>query len=136
MKQRIVKGIFATISLFAVVGIVAGMPAEAAENYRFKMWIAPIECTRNEVSDGVTTTIILTPEQCDDYLHPPVKPQPGKPVKPNPSAPNAPDTGRFSDIWTNIGMVTILSIFGASILTLIIRDKKQLKRNNLQKKRR
>lgn len=135
MRQRARSATFAVLGLFTVVVFgVMSVPAEvAAKNYRFKMWIAPLECTRSEISDGVATQVILTPEQCDDYLHPPVKPRPGKPSQPTP---NAPDTGKFSDMWTNIGMASILSIFGASIAILIVRDKKLLKRESLQKKRR
>lgn len=126
--------IILTAAVLVITSI--AMPADRVDavdkDYRLKMWIAPLECTRNEVSDGVTTTIILTPEQCDDLLHPPpVKPQPGKPREPSPGAP---DTGKFSDVWTNIGMVSILSIFGMSIIALVIHDRRLLKRGSLQKK--
>ncbi len=107
-------------------------PVEAAaQDYTFKMWIAPIECTRNTISDGVTTNVILTPKECDDLLHPPVKPdKPG--VRPSP-VPNAPDTGRFSDIWTTSLMGCILVVFGISVIILIVRDLQRLRSKRLQK---
>ncbi|HEY1085426.1 MAG TPA: hypothetical protein VGE34_01730 [Candidatus Saccharimonadales bacterium] len=133
MKQKIKNTIFVTVGLFAIaIGVVTVPSGAAAKDYTFKMWIAPLECTRNEISDGITTTTILTPKQCDDLLHPPSKPQPGEPNKPTPSAP---DTGKFSDTWTTIVMTSILLILGIGITILAVHNSKAYKRTNLQEKR-
>lgn len=112
MKIKYLCSLAVTLAIL-IVNIAAATPLTAAtENYQLKMWIAPMECTRNEVINGVDTAVIITPEECDELLNPPSGPvgSPSQPVaRP---VPNAPDTGAFGDIWT--------TLLGASMLLVIL----------------
>lgn len=109
----------AALSLAAVV-MFPDRTVAAAETYSLKMWIAPLECTRSQVVDGVTVRTIITPAECDDLLNPPAGPSdpPPRPSS-NGKSPTAPDTGVFSDVWTMIlGVATLLFILGSTLYIL------------------
>lgn len=109
------------LALVTAIGLFVGLttlPVKAATtNYHLEMWIAPLECTRNEVSDGVTTNVILTPQECNEFLYP-INGNPGGSV----SVPRAPDTGVFRDKWTTAMTVLVFTAFASSIIALVIRD--------------
>lgn len=117
------KKLFAVCMLLSVVTMTFVFSAVAsAENYQLKMWIAPLECTRSEVVDGVTVTTIITPEECNDLLNPPAGPTDPKPNPGGTPAPQAPDTGVFSDIWTSVAAIGILVVVLGSILYILLRE--------------
>jgi len=89
--SRYKVGLIGVVPVSALVLGVFGTPALAATTH-FQQWIAPLECVENHISNGVATTITLTPQQCDDLLHPP-KPDQGGSKKPIGKTPHAPDTG-------------------------------------------
>lgn len=75
--------------VYIMVGLSSSAPVYAAsDDPRFKQWIAPLECTRDEIINGVSETYILTPEECYDFLNP--EPPPVDPVDPGepPVSPN------------------------------------------------
>lgn len=128
-----IKSILTLLVVWLALGCAVCTPVDAATTeYRLQMWIAPLECTRSEIIDGVSTTIILSPRECDDLLHPPVKPPVGT-VRPGAQAPRSPNTGVFSDVWTTGITVGILGIFITGIIVITIRD---IHFRTLQKQRR
>lgn len=80
-----------------------------AEQIRFSQYIAPLECIRERVDDGVTTRYFLSPDECNGVVDEEVKPnsQPGDA--------GAPDTGNFklsrvvqSDVWWIALLIVLL----------------------------
>lgn len=93
-----------------LIGVVVNFPVQvfAADTYRLEQWIAPLECTENEIVDGVNTTTYLTPQECEDLLSP--KPSPN----PNPGDPGAPNTGYAESVW--IGMLIAITFAMLALL--------------------
>ncbi len=104
-----------TISVFALILF---EPATAASNTRFKQWIAPLECVESHVADGENTTVILTPQQCDELLHPP-KNDHGGGVHPG-KTPHAPDTGVSEELVFSSLVILLLGMLG---ITMLLRDR-------------
>jgi len=90
------KKLSSAFGLIVLCGLFLSLPV-FADTSRFKQWIAPLECTQSQVNNGASETIILTPEQCDDFLHPKPLPGPDDSHHPIPETPGAPDTGFFQD---------------------------------------
>lgn len=88
----------------------------ASDTYRLKQWIAPLECTKNEIIDGVNTTTYLTPEECDDLLHPTPTPTPTpKPIddETTPTViPKAPNTGYAEPLITGFLVIGVMVLLG------------------------
>lgn len=81
-----------------------------AEQIRFSQYIAPLECIRERVDDGVTTRYFLSPDECNGVVG-------GEEAKPNSQTSNAaaPDTGIFklsrvaqSDVWWIVLLIVLL----------------------------
>lgn len=64
-----------------VVAISLTSVTVGAQAHRLQMWIAPLECTKSEIADGINTTVIIAPEECEEWLGP-EDPHP----EPNPGA--------------------------------------------------
>lgn len=80
-----------------------------AEQIRFSQYIAPLECVREWVDDGVTTRYFLSPDECNGVVDEEVKP--GF----QPSDVTTPDTGNFkfsrvvqSDAWWIVLLIVLL----------------------------
>lgn len=120
MKAKLLYLFASAVMIGLFAGLIAVPVRASTTNYHLEMWIAPLECTRNEVSDGVTTNVILTPQQCNELLNP--VGSPGNSGGGAVSVPRAPDTGVFRDRWTTIMTVVVFAAFTSSIIALIIRD--------------
>ena len=119
MKKPIAAVVLSTIlACLCVHGV-------QAETQRLSQWIAPLECTRNQIVNGVSIVTIITPQECNDVLNPPTTDpgtEHGGSHSPVVAAPNAPDTGVFHDTATTGTMIVILSVFLGCILYLLLRN--------------
>jgi hypothetical protein len=81
MKKRL-------IVLGAVVCIgMSGLLTTAqlrAETTRFEQYISPKECVKEEVNNGISTSVILTPQECEELLNPEPPKPPKEPENPRP----------------------------------------------------
>lgn len=123
------------VALFILIaGIVLGAmsaPTHALDSqFKLQQWIAPLECTRSSTVDGETTTVILTPQECDDLLNPPNQGGGGKP--PVTPTPNAPDTGVFREpILSMIGLSIMITATGAVFYLFLTKRRLHLSNKSL-----
>lgn len=120
MKARFLYLLTIAVATVLYIGASSASVEATTTNYRLEMWIAPLECTRNEVADGITTNIILTPQQCDEFLYPVSQGVGGGGALG--SVPQAPNTGVFKDTWTTVMTVVVILALTTSIITLVVRD--------------
>lgn len=60
------------VLLIGVIATVVGVSSTpvAAQIYRLEMRIGPLECIKSEVVDGINTSVIVTPEECEEIVKP------------------------------------------------------------------
>ena len=119
--------------LLAVVAIAIGVSvteatANAQQSWRLEQYISPIECSENKVDNGIEIVTILTPEECQEFLHPTPKPdtqggtQQAGVKQPQPGAPN---TGFFASmqsfVSSDIGIIFLLSLTIVAVAVTIRR---------------
>lgn len=77
-----------------------------ANDIQLKQFIAPLDCVKQTIDNGVTTEVILTPEECDELLNPtpepPLNNDTSQPQQPNKSESrrelDSPNTGYFRSL--------------------------------------
>lgn len=117
------------LGLVTVLGVtLISSGVAVADTIRFKQFVAPLDCVKEVVNNGVSEEVILSPQECNDVLHPkpPVDNESGTEnsnsgsVASN-SSPRAPNTGslqRFMDAVHESGFIPIASMI---LLAVVMR---------------
>ena len=104
MRRRIIAGMMSVL----VYGVISASLSYAAaeESSHLRQYIAPVECTRETIHDGITSTVYLSPDDCRDEVTP-------ESPSPSPSTVGAPNTGHgilLDGVSTEDGIVVAIVI--------------------------
>lgn len=123
--------------VFIFLAVIWTLSPSLATAYQVRQYIAPIECTEDEINDGVETQVILSPEECYKLLNPtPAVLASDTPIATSTgSSPRAPNTGFFQMttdyLRENRGDVLLFTLLTLLLFVFVISIYRMAKRRHL-----
>jgi len=130
-KAQIIIGIALVVS-FSVMQLASVADAQTT---RFEQYVSPKECVKETINNGVTTQVILSPQECEELLNPKPPEPPKEPESPKPpvvierndqNGPKSPNTGYVQQLTDMVignkdGVFFVLMVSGGVLFVLIAR---------------
>jgi hypothetical protein len=118
------------IGVSILLGVLVA-PVTLANEIRLEQYVSPLDCVKETIDDGVTTQVILSPQECEDLLNPKPPEIPESEGTPKPPTvilnnesgyPNSPNTGyvqRLTDSVLENKDILYLSLVVSGTLILL-----------------